>query len=53
MVISNFLNPVDEVELGAEEEKEIDQEELLQNILLGYLGLELAQDDDDDNDNDM
>jgi hypothetical protein len=52
MVISNFLNPVDEIEFGAEEKKEIDQEKLLQNVLSDHLGLEPAQDNNNNNNND-
>jgi hypothetical protein len=53
IAISNFLNPVDEAELRVKEEKEIDQEELLQNILSDYLGLEPAQEDNDNNNDDI
>jgi hypothetical protein len=42
MAISNFLNPVNKAELRVKEEKKIDQEKLLQNVLSDYLGLELA-----------
>jgi hypothetical protein len=51
IAISNFLNPVDKTELGAKEEKEIDQEELLQNVLSDHLGLEPAQDNNNNNNN--
>ncbi len=50
MAISNFLNPIDEVELEEEEEKELDQEDLFQDVLSDHLGLEQAQEEDDDDD---
>lgn len=48
MAISNFLNPIDEAELGEEEEQEVDQDEVLREVLLDHLGLDQAQDEDDD-----
>jgi hypothetical protein len=44
---------VDKAELRAEEKKEIDQEELLQNILSDDLGLEPAQDNNNNNNNNV
>ncbi len=43
------MNPIDEAELGEEEEQEVDQDKVLREVLLDHLGLDQAQDENDNN----
>ena len=48
MSISNFLNPIEEQDLDAEEEQELDPDAVLQDVLSEHLSLQLADDDEED-----
>ena len=48
MAISNFLNPIEEEELGIEEEQELNPDELLQDILGEHLRIQQVEDSDEE-----
>ena len=48
MAISNFLNPVNEMEAGEENEHIVGEEEILEEVIQEHLGLQSTQDDGED-----
>ena len=48
MAVSNFLNPVDEMEAGEENEHIVGKEEILEEVIQEHLGLQSTPDDDED-----
>ena len=48
IAISNFLNPVEEMEAGEENEHIVGEEEILEEVIQEHLGLQSTQDDDED-----
>ena len=48
MAIFNFLNPVDEMEVGEENEHIMGDEEIFEKVIQEYLSLQSTQDDNED-----
>ena len=48
IAISNFLNPVEEMEAGEENEHIVGEEEILEEVIQEHLGLQSTQDDGED-----